>query len=236
LHGGLSLLARDSLVESFNSTDDVRILLVSITAGGEGLNLQAADRVLIVDPWWNPAVEWQAIHRSYRIGQPASSVFVTRFVTRDTIEERIVFFQTMKGLMAKSLLDDSVEASAKLDENAVAFLFSLKGGKRTNKARKVLPQFRLNLGQNTRKKFHHRPTHPFDPDIVGWTQDELDLLVELRQSGTCYGDLQKFFYRYYRVVKKAANSKYVQRRIRPVTPTEPSLAEPSEAKRARLAG
>jgi len=88
LHGGMAKRRRDEAVDAFQAGHGPGLMLVSLKAGGVGLNLTAATRVIHYDLWWNPAVEAQATDRAYRIGQ-AKNVFVHRLITRDTIEERI---------------------------------------------------------------------------------------------------------------------------------------------------
>ena len=88
IYGGTPADERISMAEDFNSNDDVSVMLVSLKAGGTGLNLTAATNVIHFDLWWNPAVEAQATDRAYRIGQH-KNVLVTRFVTKGTFEERI---------------------------------------------------------------------------------------------------------------------------------------------------
>lgn len=87
-HGGLSQERRDEVVRQFEDEPGPRILLVSLRAGGLGLNLQAADLVVVFDRWWNPAVEIQAIHRAHRFGRK-TPLHVVRFLVADTVEERI---------------------------------------------------------------------------------------------------------------------------------------------------
>ena len=91
------------------------IFLISLKAGGTGLNLTAADTVILYDPWWNPAVEAQAIDRSHRIGQD-KPVFVHRLVTLKTIEEKMLELQRRKGALAEGLFDP--EAGGPLDITA----------------------------------------------------------------------------------------------------------------------
>ena len=79
---------RQGAVERFNNNDSIPIFLVSLKAGGTGLNLTGADYVIHYDPWWNPAVEDQATDRAYRIGQ-TKKVFVYRLITKNTVEEKI---------------------------------------------------------------------------------------------------------------------------------------------------
>ncbi|KAG8341220.1 DNA repair protein [Trypanosoma vivax] len=86
LDGTMSLSSRNIVIRHFQHSDDVRIILASKTATGIGLNLTAANHVLVVDPWWNPAIEEQAVHRCYRIGQ-RKHVYVTRIIIEDTIEQ-----------------------------------------------------------------------------------------------------------------------------------------------------
>ena len=93
---------RQDVVERFNTDPTIPIFLVSLKAGGTGLNLTGADYVVHYDPWWNPAVEDQATDRAYRIGQ-TKKVFVYRFITKGTVEEKI---QKLK--MRKRSLVDSV--------------------------------------------------------------------------------------------------------------------------------
>jgi SNF2 family DNA or RNA helicase len=94
---------RAASVNRFQSDDGVRVFLISLKAGGTGLNLTKADYVYIVDPWWNPAVENQAIDRSYRIGQKKNVVAV-RLICPNTIEEKILELQESKKELANSLI------------------------------------------------------------------------------------------------------------------------------------
>nr|MBC7613047.1 DEAD/DEAH box helicase [Pseudopedobacter sp.] len=94
---------RGKVVEEFKNRDDIQIFLISIKAGGVGLNLTEADYVFILDPWWNPAVEQQAIDRTHRIGQ-TKNVFIYKFITKDTVEEKILALQHKKLRVAKSLI------------------------------------------------------------------------------------------------------------------------------------
>ncbi len=88
LHGGVSRKKRDEMVEDFQNNRTTRIMLLSLKAGGTGLNLTAASNVVHYDLWWNPAVEIQATDRAYRIGQ-TRNVMVHRFITKSTFEEKI---------------------------------------------------------------------------------------------------------------------------------------------------
>lgn len=94
---------RKEQVERFNHDPSVKIFLISIKAGGLGLNLTEADYVFILDPWWNPAVEAQAIDRAHRIGQKRK-VFTYKFITRDTVEEKILRLQERKLKLSRELV------------------------------------------------------------------------------------------------------------------------------------
>jgi SNF2 family DNA or RNA helicase len=96
---------RAGQVEAFQTNEDVRVFLISLKAGGTGLNLIEADYVYLVDPWWNPAVENQAIDRSHRIGQDKTVVAV-RLIAPDTIEEKIRTLQESKKILADELVGD----------------------------------------------------------------------------------------------------------------------------------
>ncbi len=94
---------RQGLVDKFQGGEG-DIFLISLKAGGTGLNLTAADFVIHMDPWWNPAVEDQASDRAHRIGQQRP-VTDYRFVTKNTVEERIIALHKKKRALADSLLD-----------------------------------------------------------------------------------------------------------------------------------
>lgn len=98
------------------------VILISLKAGGEGLNLQAASRVYLVDPWWNPAAELQAIQRAHRIGQK-KPVEAVRFICKDTIEERILQLQEKKQLVFDGTVGSSSQAMTKLTQEDLRFLF-----------------------------------------------------------------------------------------------------------------
>lgn len=96
---------REQLVHDFQSNGDIRVFLVSLKAGGTGLNLTAADVVYLVDPWWNPAVEQQAIDRIYRIGQQ-KKVTAVRLISPNTVEDKIQLLQQHKLEISNSILED----------------------------------------------------------------------------------------------------------------------------------
>ncbi len=95
---------RRNQVETFQTNDDYRVFLISLKAGGVGLNLTAAEYVFLLDPWWNPAVEAQAIDRAHRIGQK-STVFTYKFITRNTVEEKILALQQSKKQLASDIIN-----------------------------------------------------------------------------------------------------------------------------------
>ncbi|HPI12812.1 MAG TPA: C-terminal helicase domain-containing protein, partial [Catalimonadaceae bacterium] len=108
---------RASKVNSFQEREDVRVFLISLKAGGTGLNLTEADYVFIVDPWWNPAVENQAIDRCYRIGQKKNVVAI-RLICPHTIEEKIMKMQAAKSKLVTDLIrteDDVFRSLSKQD-------------------------------------------------------------------------------------------------------------------------
>ncbi|HRE88419.1 MAG TPA: C-terminal helicase domain-containing protein, partial [Myxococcota bacterium] len=92
---------RQELVDAFNSADGPPLFLISLKAGGTGLNLATADYVIHMDPWWNPAVEQQATDRAHRIGQ-LKPVFVYRLVAENTVEEKVVELQEKKKELFES--------------------------------------------------------------------------------------------------------------------------------------
>nr|WP_276899127.1 DEAD/DEAH box helicase [Pedobacter kyonggii] len=94
---------RGEIVSEFQQNTELKVFLISIKAGGVGLNLTQADYVFILDPWWNPAVEQQAIDRTHRIGQD-KKVFIYKFIAKDTVEEKILALQNRKKSLANSLI------------------------------------------------------------------------------------------------------------------------------------
>ena len=97
---------RGTVVDHFQSDDGPPVMLLSLRAGGTGLNLTAADHVFLLDPWWNPAVESQAADRAHRIGQERP-VVVHRLIARDTVEEGILKLHERKRALADAALEDS---------------------------------------------------------------------------------------------------------------------------------
>ena len=121
--GSTSAPDRQTAIESFQNNDEVRVFLISLKAGGVGLNLTAADYVYIVDPWWNPAVEQQAIDRTHRIGQ-TKNIFAYRMICKDTIEDKILLLQEKKKALAKDIISDDSSFVKALTREDVEYLFS----------------------------------------------------------------------------------------------------------------
>lgn len=114
---------RNAAVKAFKENEDIQVFLISIKAGGVGLNLTEADYVFILDPWWNPAVEQQAIDRSHRIGQ-VKNVFIYKFISKDSIEEKILALQGMKKSLASSLITTEESFVKSLSKEDISELFS----------------------------------------------------------------------------------------------------------------
>jgi superfamily II DNA or RNA helicase len=113
---------RKELVQTFNEDANKKVFLISLKAGGTGLNLTAADNVIIFDPWWNPSVENQAVDRAHRMGQ-TKSVNVYRLVTKGTIEEKILRLQEKKQFLFDNLVNDSKDLFQKLTWGDIKELF-----------------------------------------------------------------------------------------------------------------
>ena len=114
---------RAERVERFQTDPAVGVFLISLKAGGLGLNLTAAEYVYLLDPWWNPAVEAQAIDRSHRIGQ-TQRVFAYRLICRDTVEEKILELQQRKRDLADAILNADNRLIQNLTREDLEFLLS----------------------------------------------------------------------------------------------------------------
>ncbi|MFN8432196.1 MAG: C-terminal helicase domain-containing protein, partial [Spirosomataceae bacterium] len=114
---------RQEKVDNFQNNQNVRGFICSLRAGGVGLNLTAADTVYILDPWWNPAVESQAIDRSYRMGQ-VNPVNAFRLICKNTIEEKIMHLQDKKRKLADSIYEDDNITKSSLTKDEILMLFS----------------------------------------------------------------------------------------------------------------
>ncbi|KAG8064093.1 hypothetical protein GUJ93_ZPchr0004g39654 [Zizania palustris] len=118
--GKLSQKHREKVLKEFSDSQDKLVLLMSLKAGGVGLNLTAASNVFLMDPWWNPAVEEQAIMRIHRIGQKRA-VQVKRFIVKDTVEERMQQVQARKQRMISGALTDDEVRSARIEQLKMLF-------------------------------------------------------------------------------------------------------------------
>lgn len=121
--GSTSTTERERAIQNFQNNEECRVFLISLKAGGVGLNLTAADYVYIVDPWWNPAVEQQAIDRTHRIGQ-TKNIFAYRMICKDTVEEKILQLQERKKSLVKDIIADDTGFIKKLTKEDVLYLFS----------------------------------------------------------------------------------------------------------------
>jgi SNF2 family DNA or RNA helicase len=99
------------------------VFLISLKAGGFGLNLAEADYCFLLDPWWNPATETQAIDRTHRIGQ-TRNVMVYRLIAKDTIEEKVMALQARKAALFSNVLDDGNVFGGSLDADDIRELFA----------------------------------------------------------------------------------------------------------------
>ncbi len=121
--GSSTVNEREKAITRFQNDENCRVFLISLKAGGVGLNLTAADYVYIVDPWWNPAVEQQAIDRTHRIGQ-TKNIFAYRMICTDTVEDKILKLQERKRNLAKDLITDDEGFVKSLTKEDVEYLFS----------------------------------------------------------------------------------------------------------------
>ena len=117
LDGSMDEKERQAQIDLFQNDDKKRVFLLSLRAGNSGLNLTAADYVFLADPWWNPFTMKQAEDRAHRIGQD-KPVFSYKFITKDTIEEKILALQAKKAALAESVIpdEDSILSSLNLEE------------------------------------------------------------------------------------------------------------------------
>jgi len=122
LDGGMSQANRQNAVERFNLDPLVKVFLVSMKAGGLGLNLTGGSRVFLLDPWWNPAAEDQAIDRVHRI-QQTREVIVYRFLIEGTVEERIRELQEKKRNLAQGALGEFKKDRKQLTMDELKLLF-----------------------------------------------------------------------------------------------------------------
>jgi SNF2 family DNA or RNA helicase len=114
---------RQEVVAKFQTDPDCRLFLISLKAGGVGLNLTAAEYVFLLDPWWNPAVEAQAIDRAHRIGQ-TRQVFAYRLIAKDTVEEKVLQLQSTKRELADAIINAENSVIGKLGREDLELLLS----------------------------------------------------------------------------------------------------------------
>jgi SNF2 family DNA or RNA helicase len=114
---------RAERVQNFQTNEQISLFLLSLKAGGVGLNLTSADYVFIIDPWWNPAAESQAIDRCYRIGQ-TKSVFAYKLIAKNTVEEKILKLQERKKILAENIISSDANILKELSLDDLSDLFS----------------------------------------------------------------------------------------------------------------
>ena len=122
LTGATKVEDRIKLVDEFNNNSDIKVFLISLKAGGTGLNLTGADMVIHYDPWWNISTENQATDRAYRIGQK-NNVQVYKLITKNSIEEKIYELQEKKEELANNMLDTKTTFVNKLSQDEIMKLF-----------------------------------------------------------------------------------------------------------------
>lgn len=109
---------REEQVNNFQNNDKIKVFLISLKAGGVGLNLTAAEYVFLLDPWWNPAIEAQAVDRAHRIGQK-NTVFTYKFISRNTVEEKILALQNKKKRLFDELITTEETFMKSLSQNDI---------------------------------------------------------------------------------------------------------------------
>merc|ERR1711871_1134089 len=158
LLGSMPLNMRRCMLDAFKKDASVNVILMSLKTGGEGLNLQVANHVFVLEPWWNPAVEAQAIQRAHRIGQ-TKPVRAVRFITKETIEEKMFQLQEKKQLVFDGTVDAKVEALSKLTDDDLQFLFKnrLPSTMRSVRRENMFMGARLAIWQpRVDPQWHHR--------------------------------------------------------------------------------
>ncbi|KAL5709627.1 DNA repair protein rad5a [Ranunculus cassubicifolius] len=120
LDGTLSQQQREKVIKQFSEEKSIMVLLMSLKAGGVGINLTAASNAFVMDPWWNPAVEEQAVMRIHRIGQ-TKNVTITRFIVKGTVEEKMEAVQARKQRLISGALTDQEVRSARIEELKMLF-------------------------------------------------------------------------------------------------------------------
>ena len=123
LSGSMNIDMRDKIIKVFNTDPTLKVLLISLKAGGVALNLTVASHIFLMDPWWNPAAEYQAIDRTHRFGQH-KPIYATRFIMENTIEERILSLQEKKRLVFDGTIGGDAGSMGRLTAEDMGFLFS----------------------------------------------------------------------------------------------------------------
>ena len=123
LTGATSSKERINLVNKFNKENDVKVFLISLKAGGTGLNLTSANLVIHFDPWWNPAVESQATDRAYRIGQ-RRQVQVVKLIAKESIEEKIIALQEEKQELIENILSSEDISKNIINKEVIEDIFN----------------------------------------------------------------------------------------------------------------
>jgi non-specific serine/threonine protein kinase len=113
---------RKQVINSFQENPEVKVFLISLKAGGLGLNLTAADYVIHLDPWWNPAVEQQATDRAHRIGQK-NRVFVYKYIVKNSVEEKILHLQEEKRKLSDNLITSEKSLMKQLSTEDLRIIF-----------------------------------------------------------------------------------------------------------------
>ncbi|RKP08007.1 P-loop containing nucleoside triphosphate hydrolase protein [Thamnocephalis sphaerospora] len=124
LDGRMGPAQRDAVIQAFMTKPDLTVFLISLKAGGIALNLTEASQVFVMDPWWNPAVEDQAMDRIHRLGQHRP-IRITRLIVENSIESRIIQLQEKKNALFQSTIGKDADALARLTEDDLRFLFVL---------------------------------------------------------------------------------------------------------------
>mmetsp|Transcript_41745 Transcript_41745/g.81828 ORF Transcript_41745/g.81828 Transcript_41745/m.81828 type:complete len:1357 (-) Transcript_41745:245-4315(-) len=122
LFGGMNVKARDESLEDFKNDSSVRVLMISLKAGGQALNLTVANHIFLMDPWWNPAAEMQAIDRTHRFGQHRA-IHAVRFIATNTVEERILQLQEKKRLVFDGTVGGDAKSLTMLNVDDMKSLF-----------------------------------------------------------------------------------------------------------------
>ena len=118
----MTVTQRKAAIDAFNNNPEITVFLISLKAGGVALNLTEAENVFIMDLWWNPAVEEQAMDRIHRIGQ-FRPIRIYRMVIENSIESRVLILQQKKKALFETAVDNNMEALNRLNEDDLNFLF-----------------------------------------------------------------------------------------------------------------